>query len=224
MGPEAVPLLQKRIIAEGNRCGRVIITATQMLESMITEPVPTRAEASDVANAIFDGTDGVMLSGETASGRYPLETLRVMDRIIRAAESEPRYRVVPRAQPARHMSIPDAMCTAAVSASSDANASVLAVLSESGTTARLVSKQRPKAPIVAFTPHSLVRRRMALLWGVEPRLMARIDDADAQVAQVEQCLKQEKLLEAGNRLVLLSGTVAGRPGGTNVMKLHEVQA
>ncbi len=224
MGPEAVPLLQKRIIAEGNLYGRVIITATQMLESMITESVPTRAEASDVANAIFDGTDGVMLSGETASGRYPIETVRVMDRIIRAAESEPRYRVVTGAHPAQHMSIPDAMCTAAASASAALNASVLAVLSESGTTARLVSKRRPEAPIVAFTPHPPIRRRMALLWGVDPRLMAPIDNADAQVAEVERCLKEHKLLQAGNRLVLLSGTVIGRPGGTNVMKLHHVQA
>ena len=223
MGPEAVPLLQKRIIAEGNGCGRVIITATQMLESMITESVPTRAEASDVANAIFDGTDGVMLSGETASGQYPIEAVRVMDRIIRAAEAEPRYRMAIGA-PARDMSIPAAICTAAASASAAVNASVLAVLSESGTTARLVSKQRPEAPIVAFTPHPPVRRRMALLWGVEPRLMASIDNADAQVVEVEQRLKQDKLLQAGSRLVLLSGTAAGHPGGTNVMKIHEVQA
>jgi pyruvate kinase len=224
MGPEAVPLLQKRIIAEGNRCGRVIITATQMLESMMTESVPTRAEASDVANAVFDGTDAVMLSGETASGRYPIEAVRVMDRIVRAAESEPRYHVITGEHPAPYMSIPDAMCTAAASASAALKASVLAVLSESGITARLVSKHRPEAPIVAFTPHPSARRRMALFWGVDPRLMPQIDDADAQVAEVEQRLKQDKLLQAGSRLVLLSGTVAGRPGGTNVMKLHEVQA
>lgn len=224
MGPEAVPLLQKRIIAEGNRCGRVIITATQMLESMMTESVPTRAEASDVANAVFDGTDAVMLSGETASGRYPVEAVRVMDRMVRAAESEPRYRVATGEPPLRYMSIPDAMCTAAASASAALKGSVLAVLSESGTTARLVSKQRPEAPIVAFTPHQAVRRRMALLWGVDPRLMPLIDNADAQVAEVEQRLKEDKLLQAGSRLVLLSGTVVGRPGGTNVMKLHEVQA
>lgn len=224
MGPEAVPLLQKRIIAEGNRCRRVIITATQMLESMMTEAVPTRAEASDVANAIFDGTDAVMLSGETASGQHPIEAVRVMDRIVRAAESEPRYQASKFEYPKQHMSIPDAMCAAAAAASAALQASVLAVLSESGTTARLVSKQRPQASIVAFTPHDAIRRRMALFWGVDPHLMPSIENADAQLAEVEHRLKDHKLVHAGSRVVLLSGTVVGRPGGTNVMKLHEVTA
>jgi pyruvate kinase len=224
MGPEAVPLLQKRIIAEGNRSRRVIITATQMLESMMRESVPTRAEASDVANAIFDGTDAVMLSGETASGQYPVEAVRVMDRIVRAAESEPRYQAVRVESPGRHMSIPDAMCTAAASASAALQASVLAVLSESGTTARLVSKHRPSAPIIAFTPHEAARRRMALFWGVDPYLMAPIENADEQVVEVERRLKTDKFIHAGSRMVLLSGTMGGRPGGTHVMKLHEVTA
>lgn len=224
MGPEAVPLLQKRIMAEGNRSRRVIITATQMLESMMTESVPTRAEASDVANAVFDGTDAVMLSGETASGRHPIEAVRVMDRIIRAAESEPRYQAVKSECPGRPMSIPDAMCTAAASASAALQASVLAVFSESGTTARLVSKHRPYAPIVAFTPHEAARRRMALFWGVDPYLMAPIANADEQVVEVERRLRDDKFIRAGSRVVLLSGTVGGRPGGTNVMKLHEVTA
>jgi pyruvate kinase len=224
MGPETVPLLQKRIIAAANRCRRVIITATQMLESMMIETVPTRAEASDVANAIFDGTDAVMLSGETASGQHPVEAVRVMDRIIRTAESEPSYQASPSDHTADHTSVPEAMCAAAASASAAMQASALAVLTESGTTAQLVSKQRPLAPIVAFTPHDAVRRRMALLWGVNPHLMPSIDNQDAQVLEVERRLREDKLVQVGDRVVLLSGTVAGRPGGTNVMKLHEVKA
>ncbi len=220
MGPEAVPLLQKRMIAAANRRRRVIITATQMLESMVTESVPTRAEASDVANAVFDGTDAVMLSGETARGRHPVETVRVMDRIVRAAEGEGSWRE-PVRRPERD-SIAEAVCAAAASASAATQAAVLAVLTESGATARLVSKQRPAAPIVAFTPHEPVRRRMALLWGVEPRLLERITDPDRQLAEVERRLKDEKLVGPGDRIVLLAGTVAGRPGGTNSLKLHEV--
>lgn len=222
MGPEAVPLLQKRMIAAANRRRRVIITATQMLESMITEAVPTRAEASDVANAVFDGTDAVMLSGETARGRHPVEAVRVMDRIVRAAESEPRPATLSSEARLSSGSIAEAMCAAAASAAAVTQASVLAVLTESGTTARLLMKQRPAAPIVAFTPHERVRRRMALYYGVEPRLLERIGEADGQLAHVERVLKQEGWAKAGERIVLLSGTVAGRPGGTNVMKLHEI--
>ncbi|ALA60978.1 Pyruvate kinase [Nitrospira moscoviensis] len=223
MGPEAVPLLQKRMIAAANRRRRVIITATQMLESMITESVPTRAEASDVANAVFDGTDAVMLSGETASGRFPVEAVRVMDRIVRAAEAEPTVQASPPARPSPQGSIAEAMCAAAASASATTEAAVLAVLTESGTTARLLSKQRPGAPIVAFTPHEGIRRRMALFWGVEPLVMARVDDSDRQLVEVERSLKTNRLVKTGDRMVLLAGTVAGRPGGTNVMKLHEVE-
>jgi pyruvate kinase len=192
MGAEAVPLLQKRMIAAANRRRRVIITATQMLESMMTESVPTRAEASDVANAVCDGTDAVMLSGETARGRFPVETVRVMDRIVRAAEAEPANSAAPSGRAAPGVSIPEAMCAAAASASAATEASVLAVLTESGTTALLLSKQRPIAPIVAFTPHEPVRRRMALFWGVAPRLMDRVDDPDGQIDEVERRLKEEK--------------------------------
>jgi pyruvate kinase len=173
-----------------------------------------------VANAVFDGTDAVMLSGETARGRHPVETVRVMDRIVRAAEGEAMW---PEAGPRPERdSIAEAVCAAAASASAATQASVLAVLTESGATARLVSKQRPSATIVAFTPHEPVLQRMALLWGVEPRLLERITDPDRQLGEVERRLKEEKLIGPGSRMVLLAGTVAGRPGGTNSLKLHEV--
>ena len=225
MGPEIVPILQKRIIAKANQHRRLVITATQMLESMTQHPSPTRAEASDVANAIFDGTDAVMLSAETARGKYPVEAVQVMDRIVRVAESE----AVPlNASPLDHSatredrSIPEAMCAAAASAATATAAAAIATFSESGTTARLLSKQRPAAPIVAFTPHDLVRHRMALYWGVVPRLLARIQDPDARVHAVAHRLVEETLVGTGDCVVLLSGTVAGQLGGTNTMKLHRI--
>lgn len=223
MGPEIVPILQKRIILAANRRRKLVITATQMLESMTEHPRPTRAEASDVANAVFDGTDAVMLSAETAAGRYPVEAVRFMDRIVRAAEEGAEPGVVRVAEPATHAdSFPEAMCAAACSAVATTKADAVVVFSESGATARLMSKQRPAAPIVAVTPSELIRRRMALFWGVVPLTMPRIEQTDERVEEIERRLKEEGLAKSGQRLVILSGTIIGQRGGTNVMKLHEV--
>ena len=227
MGPEVVPILQKRIVIKANQHRRLVITATQMLESMTRHPSPTRAEASDVANAIFDGTDAVMLSAETARGLYPVESLQVMDRLICVAEGEPlRLNVGPAERSAARgrCSIPEAMCAAAASAAAATEAAAIATFSESGSTARLLSKQRPGAPIVAFTPHDPVQRRMALYWGVLPRMMARVQDPDERVLAVERRLKEETLAKPGDCVVLLSGAVTGQLGGTNAMKLHRVVA
>ncbi len=226
MGPEAVPLLQKKIIAEANRRRRLVITATQMLESMIQQPRPTRAEASDVANAVFDGTDAIMLSAETAIGRYPVEALGVADRIVRATEAgieaggEFRMRKSDAGPGAS--SSPDAMCAAASSAASATAAAAIVAWSESGATARLMSKHRPRAPIYGFTPFEPVRRRMALYWGVAPFTMAQVGRIDEMVQELERRLKQDRLVTAGQRIVILSGTTVGQRGGTNLMKLHEV--
>ncbi len=224
MEPEVVPILQKRIILTANRRRKLVITATQMLESMTEHPRPTRAEASDVANAVFDGTDAVMLSAETAAGRYPVESVRVMDRIVRAAEegTEPGVVRVAESAPSAQDSFPEAMCAAACSAVSTTRADAVVAFSESGATARLMSKQRPAAPIIAVTPSELVRRRMALYWGVVPLTMARIEQTDARVHEIERRLKEEGLAKSGQKLVMLSGTIMGHRGGTNVMKLHEV--
>lgn len=225
MGPEVVPILQKRIITKANQHRRLVITATQMLESMTQNPSPTRAEASDVANAIFDGTDAVMLSAETARGQYPVESVQVMDRIVRVAEGETLFLTAgpgKRSSGHEHRAIPEAMCEAAASAAAATEATAIVTFSESGTTARLLSKQRPAAPIVAFTPHEPVRRRMALYWGVLPRLMARVQDPDERVRAVEQRLMEETLAKTGDCVVLLSGTVTGQLGGTNAMKLHRI--
>lgn len=222
MDPEAVPVLQKRIIAEANHRRRLVITATQMLESMTQHHRPTRAEASDVANAVFDGSDAVMLSAETAVGQYPVEAVRVMDRIVRAAEEgvEP---VVRRAGPERReVSFPEAICGAASRAAASTGAAAIVAFSESGTTARLMSKQRPAAPIFALTPFEPVRQRMALYWGVRPHTMPQIEQTDERVREAERRLKAEALVSAGQRIVILSGTEIGIPGGTNLMKLHQV--
>jgi pyruvate kinase len=223
MGPEAVPMLQKRIIAEANRRRRLVITATQMLESMTQALRPTRAEASDVANAVFDGSDAVMLSAETAIGAHPIETVQVMDRIVRAAEegSEPGF--VPKRQAdIAEMSFPEAICTAASSAAAAITARAIVAFSELGMTARLLSKQRPVAPIIAFTPFEPVRQQMALYWGVRPYTMQQIDQTDARVDEAERRLKAEGLVKTGERIVILSGTRIGKPGGTNMIKLQEV--
>lgn len=227
MGPEAVPLLQKRIILEANRRRRLVITATQMLESMTQQATPTRAEASDVANAVFDGTDAVMLSAETASGRYPVEAVRVMDRIVRAAEAGVAIQgpspVVGQAEASLGRSpFPEALCEAACSAAAATDARAIVIFSESGATGRLMSKQRPAAPIVAFTPFESVRRRMALYWGVIPYTMPWIEKSGERIQAVEQRLRQADLAGPGDRLVILSGTVADQPGGTNTMKLHQI--
>ena len=223
MGPEAVPMLQKRIIAEANRRRRLVITATQMLESMTQALRPTRAEASDVANAVFDGSDAVMLSAETAIGAHPIETVQVMDRIVRAAEegSEPGF--VPKRQAdIAGMSFPEAICTAASSAAAAITASAIVAFSELGMTARLISKQRPASPIIAFTPFEPVRRQMALYWGVRPYTMQQIDQTDERIDEAERRLKAESLVKTGERIVILSGTRIGQPGGTNLIKLQEV--
>ena len=223
MGAEAVPVLQKRIIADANRRRRLVITATQMLESMTQHLRPTRAEASDVANAVFDGTDAVMLSAETAIGRHPIETVRVMDRIIRAAQEGTEPGIVPKRQSDfGDMSFPEAICTAAASAAAAVAASAIVAFSELGRTARLISKQRPAAPIIAFTPFEPVRRQMALYWGVRPHTMEQITQTDERIDEAERRLKAEGLVKTGERIVILLGTRIGKPGGTNLIKLQEV--
>lgn len=223
MGPEAVPLLQKRIIVEANRRRRLVITATQMLESMTQALRPTRAEASDVANAVFDGSDALMLSAETAVGAHPIEALQVMDRIIRAAEegTEPGV-VLKRRDDVEHLPISEATCAAAAFAAKATDATAIVAFSESGTTVRLISKQRPSAPIVAFTPIEPIKQRMALYWGVRPFIMSRIGENGPRIHEAERRLKSEGLVNHGDKVVIVSGSIAGQTGGTNLLKLHEI--
>ena len=223
MGPEAVPILQKRIILEANRRRRLVITATQMLESMTQATRPTRAEASDVANAVFDGSDAVMLSAETAVGAYPIEAVQVMDRLIRAAEDTTEPGVTIKADPGpSDLSLPEAISAAAASAARAVRARAIVAFTEGGTTARLISKHRPTSPLLAFTPSATILRQMALYWGVRPFPMDRGGPPELWLAEAEHRLIAEHLCSSGDIVAVASGTMAGQVGGTNMLKLHEI--
>ncbi len=222
MSPEAVPVIQKNIINMANRKEKPVITATQMLESMINNPRPTRAEASDVANAIFDGTDAVMLSGETASGKYPIESVEIMARIISAAESGSLYRHVSDRRRGRISTFPDAVSSAAVHASHQIEAKLIVVFTQSGSTALFVSKQRPSMPIIAYTPIENIMRRLNLYWGVIPKTMGLIEDTDGLIREMDRSLVADNLVRKGDSVVILMGMPISQKGVTNMMKLHRV--
>jgi pyruvate kinase len=222
--PEEVPAIQKQIIRQANKRGIPVIVATQMLNSMIDHPRPTRAEASDVANAIFDGADALMLSGETASGKFPTESVEMMERIICSAEasvrsSPPRWNPEPIAIPA---SFPDVTCGIACRAAREAGASLIVAFTLSGATARLLSHYRPSVPIIAFSPNQEVRRRMALLWGVVPRVLEPIQETEAMVTRVEEELLSRGLAHKGERVVIVFGAPIGQPGKINSLRLHQI--
>ena len=226
MSPEQVPFIQKTIIQQADRFKVPVITATQMLESMIEHPRPTRAEASDVANAILDGTDAVMLSGETAVGRYPVEAVRMMDRIVREAETHLTF---PPQRPHRRAgdppaSFPDATAEAACRAAADVQAAAIVAFTQSGFTARLISKYRPTVPIIAATFHEHVYRRLCLYWGVTPRRTEFVEDTDQLLEQVDTQLRQEGVIHVGDPLVVLAGRPTAQPGTTNLMRLHRAGA
>jgi pyruvate kinase len=223
MSPEEVPLLQKRIIALANRIGKIVITATQMMESMTRNPTPTRAEASDVANAVLDGTDAVMLSAETSTGKYPKESIQVMDRIIQTTDSDTLHQDHPIAQsPVKYLSTPEAVCQAAVCLSRDIGAKAIVVFTESGHTAMLVGKNRPSVPIVALTPSQSITRRLALAWGIIPLEFPQIDNTDHRINQAQDRLKKENLLTPGQLIVIVTGVRLGHAFGTNLIKVHLV--
>lgn len=217
-----VPLLQKEIIKQANQQRRYVITATQMLESMMEHSRPTRAEASDVANAIFDGTDAVMLSGETAAGKYPEEALTTMAEIASTAESSPLLRRAELLKSPQQDSIPDAVAQAAVQAGERLQARAIVAFTQSGATALFVSKYRPSIPIIAFTPHEEVCRRMKLFWGVTPKIMRPIVSTDRLIDEVEKTLLQEKWAKRGDTIVLLMGAPIYKKGTTNLLKILRV--
>ncbi len=220
MSLEKVPVVQKQIISRARDALVPVITATQMLDSMTENPRPTRAEASDVANAIFDGSDALMLSGETAVGRYPIESVEMMDRIIREAESSVTESLRPKRSTELHINetIAEAICHAA----EDLHMKVIAVFTETGYSARLVSKYRPRAPIVAFSPKQETRRRISLFWGVQPFTIGEVTNLDKLAAFAEKRLIEEKIVHRGDIVGILSGTPFGAKGTTNMMRLHRV--
>jgi pyruvate kinase len=220
---EEVPIAQKRIIALANRFGRPVITATQMLESMITNPRPTRAEASDVANAIFDGTDAVMLSAETASGAYPKLAVEAMVRIALEAERHPVPRGVgaDRVEPG-HASVEETIAGATVTAVRMVGAVAVAVFTKSGFAARIVAARRPGVPIVAFTDQARTYRQLALVWGVTPVLVPHADTYEQMAWSARGICVDLGVAKPGDRLVMTAGVPFDVPGTTNTLKVETV--
>jgi pyruvate kinase len=220
MSPERVPVVQKTIIKRAREFRKPVITATQMLESMTENPRPTRAEASDVANAIFDGSDAVMLSAETASGKYPVEAVDMMARIIEAAEAS--ITEFPRPALQEQLKVAETVAELVCHASRELHMKLIAVFTHSGFTARLVSRYRPLVPIVAFSPEAETRRRMALIWGVLPRSIQDVQKVDGLAPVAEKRLLQELLVRKGDVIGIVAGTPMGIRGTTNFMKFHVI--
>jgi pyruvate kinase len=216
-----LPAVQKDVIDRANRAGVPVITATEMLESMVTSNRPTRAEASDVANAIWDGTDAVMLSQETSVGAHPIEAVRAMARICLSAQRHPAY------ERARQIwrepgEVGSAIAHAAANTADELRARVIIAFTESGTTALRVSKARPRMPVVAASPHPEVLRRTALYSGVVPLLVLPGNDTDQMIENATEAARQADMVKAGDRVVVVAGVPVGRPGQTNLIKVETV--
>jgi pyruvate kinase len=221
MGPEAVPPVQKKIIAMCNQARKPVITATQMLESMVVNPRPTRAEASDVANAIYDGTSAVMLSAETATGKHPVRSVRIMERIIRSAEREVYARYDRRRRQDTGNNVAMATVRAAAYAAYEASASLIVVYTESGATAQLLSSERPPTHCIAFTPFWRTVQRLALTWGIKAWKIPPGRTSHELVLAGDRILHREGLVRAGDRIVVIAGTVR-QSGLTNSMSIREL--
>jgi len=220
---EDVPLVQKMIISRCNAAGKPVITATQMLDSMMRNPRPTRAEASDVANAIFDGTDAVMLSGETAVGKYPLEAVKTMARIAMRAETAMHYaRILENFELPKERSVTDAISYATCYAAQELGAAAIITATQSGFTARNVSKYKPKARIIAVTPRETVARRLALTWGVFPLLCRPTSTTDEMFSAAIEASLQSGYIDNGDLVLITAGVPAGLSGTTNLMRVHTV--
>jgi len=220
--PERVPALQKLIIRTANARAKLVITATQMLESMITNQLPTRAEASDVANAVFDGTDAVMLSAESASGKYPVESVRMMDRIVREAEIHFLEWGVEQAVLGFEKSDAASMARAAQALANDKNVTAVACFTTQGRTAWLMSKIRPRVPIMAFTPNEETYRRLTFMWGVRPQKIDFANSLDEMLSYVDVALMRSEVVKPGDQVVLVCGFPVGAVRPPNMALLHTV--
>jgi len=221
MSPAAVPIAQKEIIACANAHGKLVITATQMLDSMINNPRPTRAEATDVANAVFDGTDAVMLSGETAAGKYPIESVRMMDSIVKEAEKnlDKWGKNIPPSENI-HQSDAISITHAAKELAKDRNVVAIIVFTQSGRTARLMSKTRPGIPIYAFTPELRTYRQMGMYWGVTPLLVPYADTLEMMIKHAETAISTATNLKQGQQVILISGFPVGAFRQPNLALLY----
>jgi pyruvate kinase len=223
IGPEYVPILQRKIMNLARQHQKPVIVATEMLQSMVTATRPTRAEASDVATAVFEGTDAVMLSGETASGAHPELVVRMMSRIVHEAEISAFYNPLPSEIPGTKANVAEAIARNACDIARVINARFIVAFTESGDTARFASKHRPVVPIVAFSPNEVTRRRLALLWGVVPFTLEQMRDADEMVNRACAHLVAGGLVSPGDRIVAMYGAPVGVTGTTNSIRVVVVE-
>jgi len=222
---EKVPLIQKHIIRQCNLAGKPVITATQMLESMVHNPRPTRAETSDVANAILDGSDAIMLSAETASGQYPCEAVKMMVRVAVDVERDPQLNEQffhPLSEQGGHRSLPEAIGQAACKVAESVGAAAILAFTQTGSTAALVAKYRPQMPVYAVTPSQAVRRRMALYAGVRSIRVDIEGDTESQIRSVDAAVLEAGVLNKGDVVVITMGSPLSDPGTTNLLKIHQL--
>jgi pyruvate kinase len=223
MPAEAVPAIQKRIVRACRQLGKPVIVATQMLESMVSAPVPTRAEASDVATAIYDGADAVMLSAESASGKFPVESVAMMDRIIARTEADPHYRDAIDAshtQPTANTA--DAVGWAARSVAGLLDVAAMVAYTSSGSSALLMARERPRAPIIGMTPRRETARRLALVWGVNPVVCDDVDHIDAMTDRAVETATKLRFAQTGQTIVIAAGMPFGTPGSTNLLRIAQI--
>jgi pyruvate kinase len=220
---EEVPLVQKELIKKCNALGKPVITATQMLDSMQRNPRPTRAEASDVANAIFDGTDAIMLSGETAAGLYPVEAVKTMHRIALRTEQALQYRdLLAQRTKQSGTTITDAIGQSVAHTALNLDVAAIVTPTVSGQTARMISKYRPKAPIVAVTSNDSVSRKLALVWGVHPQVAPQVNSTDEMLDIAVEAAVKSGIVKHGDLVVITAGVPVGETGSTNLMKVHVI--
>ncbi len=221
LNPEMVPKIQKQIIYKAILANKPVITATQMLETMTENPIPTRAEASDVANAIYDGTDAVMLSGETALGKYPDKAVKMMARIAAETESSPFMKYNIQYEKGRQDLVTRAVAQSCVNILSEVNAKAIVTFSISGKTSKLISKQRPSSPIYAFSPSKKINNRLSLVWGVIPLLIPPINDTKRIIESGEKIIISNKFAKKNDLIIIVTG-LALKSGSTNLIKIHTI--
>jgi pyruvate kinase len=220
MPPEDVPSVQKEIIHACRLAGKPVIVATQMLESMIASPAPTRAEASDVATAVYEGADAVMLSAETAAGRYPVESVAIMDRIACRVQRDPLYHSIMESTRIEHEhTAPDAISAAACQVAGLVGAAAIVSYTTSGATALRAARERPEAPILVLTSNLGTARRLAVLWGAHCVHTRDVKNFGDMVQQAVRIARREKIAEPGQRVVITAGVPFGTPGATNILRI-----
>ena len=220
---EKIPSIQKDLIHKAYNAGKQVITATQMLESMINNPRPTRAEITDVANAIYDGTSAIMLSGETAAGKYPVDVVKTMSLIAETTEGDIDYvRRFQKRDNVDHPSITDAICHATVTTAHDLKAAAVLTVTKSGATARILSKYRPDCPIIGLTTDAVTCHQMNMSWGVLPGIIEEMDNTDELISRAIHVALEKGYLKEGDLVVITAGVPLGMSGTTNLMKVEKV--